>query len=109
MHGNGAGGIERDIIPHPPVNFRRGENRSGVLHQKAKDIVLLGGKGDWFAIHGDRFGVIIQLYPADNKAGGAHRTAPQLQIAPQLAAYPGQHFYWVKGLGDVVIRADIKP
>lgn len=43
----------------PAEIYRRGENRSGILHQKAKDIVLLGGKGDWFAIHGDRFGVII--------------------------------------------------
>ena len=108
MHGDGPSGVQGHVSPHPAVDLAGGEHRSGVLHEKAENVVFLGGKRDGIAVHGDGLGVVVQTDAADDQRAGPHLPAAQLQIPPQLGAHPRQHLHWIEGLGDVVVRAHVQ-
>ena len=109
MDGDGAGGVERHVVPHPAVDLTRGEHGACVLHEKAQNVVLLGGQCGVFTVHGDGLGIVVQPDAADDQRAGLHRTAAQLQIPPQLGAHPRQQLHRVEGLGDIVVRAYVQP
>lgn len=108
MDGDGAGGVEGHVVPHTAVNLAGGEHGARVLHEKAQNVVLLGGQCGVFAVHGHGLGVVVQPDTADDQRAGLHRAAAQLEIAPQLGPHTGQHLHGVEGLGDVVIRPHVE-
>ena len=109
MDGDGSGGVEGHVVPHPAVDLTGGEHGTRVLHEEAQDVVFLGGQRRRLAVHRDRLGVVVQTDTADDQRGRLHRAAAQLEIAPQLGAHPRQQHHRVKGLGDVVVRAYVQP
>ena len=79
------------------------------MDQQAQDAVFAWGEGHRLSVHHDTFGDIIQFDAADDETLRLLHLCSQHGVSPQLRSYPGQYLHGVKGLGDIIVSADVQP
>ena len=110
MHAHRRLRPQRILFPHKLVYLGRGIDASRVLHQQPQDVELDGRERDLVAVDRHAFFLLVEHDGAD---GVDVRLLlflfrPQLRVAAELRPDARQHLHGVKGLCDVVIRADVQ-
>ena len=110
MHAHRRLRPQRILLPHQLVDLGGGIDASRVLHQQPQDVELDGRERDLVAV--DRHALFL-LVEHDGADGVDVRLLlfllrAQLRIAAKLRPDARQHLHGVKGLGDVVVRADVQ-
>ena len=97
------GGAARDA----PIDFLRGKNNAGLLHQKLQNVVFAPREADFFAVFCYALLGVTQLNPAhtQNILG---KCAAKARISAQLGAHARHQFKRGKWLCHIVVRTDVQ-
>ena len=111
MYRHARFGAEGIFVPHQLVDLAARIDASGRPDKELQDVEFQRRQRNALAVHRHALGVLVECHAADGVDAALRRglrLCAEQRIAPKLRFHASQHLHGVKGLGDVIVRADVQ-